>query len=182
MISAHYFIVNAYKPGDVCQYLCLYMSLYMFFLFFLRCVRHIHVTCMFPSLPVSLSLWGVPSSEAKDVFLCLHTSTKKRRYLIKCENLHTIWVAKVARELRTITVILDSYFSTGFFVFFIEFGLLFVYVVVVYKGSVRKKCQPLRVIKTATSVLVSYKFPYWGFPEGGARGRAIGILQAEVFL
>lgn len=55
----------------------------MFCVWFSRCVRLIHETCMFPSQQVSPSLWGVPSSEAKDVFLYSHTSTKKRRYCNK---------------------------------------------------------------------------------------------------
>ena len=46
-----------------------------------RFVRHIHETCMCPSRPVNPSLWEVPSSEAKGVFLYSHISTKRRRYI-----------------------------------------------------------------------------------------------------
>lgn len=64
-------------------------DVYMFCVWFTRCVRHTHGTCMFPLQRVSLSLWGVPSSEAKDAFLYSHTSTRRKRYLINYNNMHT---------------------------------------------------------------------------------------------
>ena len=61
---------------------------------------------MFPSQPVSLSLWGVPSSEAKDAFLSSHTSTRKKRYF-NCNNIYTRDYYLIAEEEKEVFVYID---------------------------------------------------------------------------